>query len=274
MNNTGSVKRVLVLAANPKDSSRLRLDVEVRDIEAGLQRSKNRDQFELIQKWAVRPRDIQRAMLDVQPQIVHFSGHGTGDKGLVFEDETGRSQIVEGQALARLFDLFSDGLECVVLSGCYSEVQARSIAQYITNVIGMTQEIGDRAAIEFSVGFYDALGAGRSVDFAFKLGCNAITLAGISETLTPILIQKPNGEKISTLSKTIQAEYQSKNQKIELFLSYSHEDEALRDQLAKHLKLLERQQVISAWHDRAISAGTEWHSQISQHLETAKIICC
>ena len=59
---------------------------------------------------------------------------------------------------------------------------------------------------------------------------------------------------------------------IEVFFSYAHEDEKLRDELAKHLKLLERQQVISAWHDRQITAGTEWKGQIDNHLETAKII--
>jgi len=270
MSDTPSVKRILVLAANPKGTSRLRLDAEIRDIEAGLRRSKNRDQFVLSQQWAVRPRDIQRAMLDVNPQIVHFSGHGSGDEGLVFEDESGRPKLVEGQALARLFDLFSDRVECVVLNGCYSEVQARSIAQYVKSVIGMTQGIGDEAAIEFSVGFYDALGAGRSVDFAFKLGCNAMAMAGIPEHLTPILIQKNDHEQPSTVSTQLPSQRQKQN--IELFLSYSHRDESLRDELAKHLKLLERQQVISAWHDRDISAGTEWASQINEHLETAKVI--
>ena len=55
----------------------------------------------------------------------------------------------------------------------------------------MSQAIGDRAAIEFAVGFYDALGAGRTVEFAHKLGCSAIRMAGIAENLTPVLIQKP-----------------------------------------------------------------------------------
>ncbi|KAM3103008.1 TIR domain-containing protein [Phormidesmis sp. 146-12] len=271
MSDAVPVKRILVLAANPKGTSRLRLDAEVRDIEAGLRRSKNRDQFVLTQQWAVRPRDIQRAMLDVDPQIVHFSGHGSGDEGLVFEDEVGLPKLIEGQALARLFDLFSDKVECVVLNGCYSEVQAQSIAQYIKSVIGMTQAIGDEAAIEFSVGFYDALGAGRSVDFAYELGCSAIAMAGMQENLTPVLIQKADGKKSPSVS-TPQLSSQRGRQKIELFLSYSHKDERLRDELAKHLKLLERQQVISAWHDRDISAGTEWASQISEHLETAKVI--
>jgi len=58
----------------------------------------------------------------------------------------------------------------------------------------------------------------------------------------------------------------------QLFYSYAHEDEALRDQLEKHLSILHRQQVISGWHDRAIAAGTEWERQINEHLETAHII--
>lgn len=59
---------------------------------------------------------------------------------------------------------------------------------------------------------------------------------------------------------------------MEVFFSYAHEDEALRDKLAKHLKLLERQGVIKAWHDRAITAGEEWKNAIDNHLESANII--
>jgi len=187
---------ILILAANPKGTTPLRLHEEVREIDAGLQRAKNRDQFVLEQKWAVRPRDIQRAMLDINPQIIHFSGHGTGDEGLVFEDETGSAKLVDEEALAGLFELFAEQIECVVLNGCYSEIQANAIAQHINYVIGMSKAIGDRAAIEFAVGFYDALGAGKSVEFAHKFGCAAIRLAGISEQLTPILKKKPfNGSK-------------------------------------------------------------------------------
>ena len=59
---------------------------------------------------------------------------------------------------------------------------------------------------------------------------------------------------------------------IELFFSYAHEDEALRDKLATHLSTLQRQGVIRQWHDRQIGAGTEWEGQINHHLETAHII--
>jgi hypothetical protein len=59
---------------------------------------------------------------------------------------------------------------------------------------------------------------------------------------------------------------------IEVFYSYSHADESLRDQLQKHLALLKRQGVIANWHDRGISAGSEWKKQIDDHLESAGII--
>jgi hypothetical protein len=59
---------------------------------------------------------------------------------------------------------------------------------------------------------------------------------------------------------------------VEIFFSYAHEDESLRDELAKHLKLLERQGIIKAWHDRNITAGEEWKNAINANLESAEII--
>ncbi len=200
------MKTILILSANPQGTSPLRLDEEVREIDAGLQRAKNRGEFVLEQKWAVRPRDIQRAMLDINPQIVHFSGHGMGDEGLVFADDTGQIKLIDGEALAGLFGLFADSVECVVLNGCYSQVQAEAIAQQINYVIGMKQAIGDKAAIEFAIGFYDALGNGRNIEFAYNFGCVAIRLAGIPEQLTPVLNQKPHSEQVKV---PVQAEAQA-----------------------------------------------------------------
>ena len=95
------MRKILLLVANPKNSARLRLDQEVRDISEGLQRANHRNDFELCQKQAVRPRDLQRAMLNESPQIVHFSGHGEGEAGLYFEDEVGNAKLVTGSALRK-----------------------------------------------------------------------------------------------------------------------------------------------------------------------------
>jgi class 3 adenylate cyclase len=59
---------------------------------------------------------------------------------------------------------------------------------------------------------------------------------------------------------------------MEVFYSYSHRDEELREELEKHLSSLKRQGVITAWHDRKIGAGTEWRGQIDTHLNTARVI--
>ncbi len=194
--STRKKKTILFLAANPKNSTPLDLTHEVKEIDAGLQRSQKRSQFQLEQVWAVSPGDVQRAMLDHKPQIVHFSGHGMGENGLVLENVTGQAQLVQSRALAGLFKLFADRVECVVLNACYSEVQAIAIAHCIPYVIGMNQAIGDRAARLFAVGFYDALGAGESIEFAYELGCNRIALEGIAEDLIPIIQKKSDVESL------------------------------------------------------------------------------
>lgn len=59
---------------------------------------------------------------------------------------------------------------------------------------------------------------------------------------------------------------------VEVFYSYSHKDEDLRDQLESHLSTLKREGVIKGWHDRRISAGQEWDGKIDEHLNSADII--
>ena len=61
----------------------------------------------------------------------------------------------------------------------------------------MKKGIGDSAAIEFAVAFYDAIGAGENYEFAYKLGCNAIQWAGLPEHLTPILRIKGQNQESS-----------------------------------------------------------------------------
>ena len=61
-------------------------------------------------------------------------------------------------------------------------------------------------------------------------------------------------------------------QKIKLFYSYSHKDEAYREKLETHLSILRRNRYIKEWHDRRISAGSEWEEDINYNLEEADII--
>ena len=193
-------QNILLLSANPKDTDPLRLDREMREIMEGLRLSRNRDRFAINTAHAVRYRDIHRAILQYEPQIIHFSGHGTGEEGLIFEDEIGQKKLVDGEALAGLFKLFANKVECVVLNACYSKFQAKEIAQHVNYVVGMSQEIKDEAAIEFAVGFYDALGAGQDYEFAYELGCSSIRIAGIEQYQIPELMKTDNLQSLQELS--------------------------------------------------------------------------
>jgi hypothetical protein len=180
---------ILFLAADPTDASRLRLGEEIRDIQERLQLAKSRDNFVLHQRMSVRPTDLSQALLDINPQIVHFSGHGESTDAIYLEDKMGKRHPLEPETLAALFEQFAEQVECVVLNACFSERQAQAIGLYIDWVIGMDRAISDKGAIAFSTGFYQALGAGRSIPDAYKLGCVQIRLQGIAEHLVPTLIQ-------------------------------------------------------------------------------------
>ena len=57
-----------------------------------------------------------------------------------------------------------------------------------------------------------------------------------------------------------------------VFFSYSHADEALRNELEKHLAGLCREGVITTWHDRRIGPGDDLHGQIHDQLDSADIV--
>ena len=253
------MKKILILSANPKNTSKLRLDSEVREIQTGLERAKERSQFEIITRSAVQVDDLRRALLDHEPQIVHFSGHGLGSDGLALENNSGELQLVSTQSLTRLFKLFKDKVECVLLNACYSEVQALAIHQNINCVIGMSQVVGDRAAIEFAVGFYDAIGAGRSYEDAFEFGCTSIDLEGIPESETPVL--KSRNSNKDTIPST---------EKRRVFISYKRNvepDEAVANQVYQALS-----QQHNVFIDQRILVGNRWAQCIETELRNADFL--
>jgi hypothetical protein len=180
---------VLFLTADPSDASRLRLGEEIREVQEKLSLAKLRDRFILQQRMSIRPPDISQALLDINPEIVHFSGHGTFDGALCIENKYGKLLPVKPEALAALFEQFTGSVNCVIINACFSIKQAEAISKHIQYVIGMNEAINDRAAISFSVGFYQALGAGRSIEEAYNLGCVQIQLENIPEHLKPVLIK-------------------------------------------------------------------------------------
>lgn len=181
---------ILFLSADPTDSARLRLGHELQEIQEKLRLAKLRERFTLAQRMSTRPQDITQAILDENPRIVHFAGHGLQSGELCFEEENGQAKPVPPAALAALFALVTDQVECVLLNACYSVVQAEAIAAHIKYVIGMKATINDKIATAFTIGFYQALGAGYSTEDAFQFGCVQIRLQNIPEHLMPVLLKR------------------------------------------------------------------------------------
>ncbi len=206
---------ILFLAANPSGTDRLALDEEARAIQVELERSGFRDRFELVTRWAVRPLDLLRELRKLKPTVVHFSGHGAsgpgaGDHrpgpgphrdlvgepghnggeprhGLFFQGLDGAPQLVSTEALEETFGAAGASVKMVVLSACYSEVQAQALLPHVGCVVGMSGAIRDDAARTFAIGFYGGLGERESVAAAYKQGCAAIRLEGLHDGERPQL---------------------------------------------------------------------------------------
>ena len=187
---------ILFLAANPKSTDRLRLDEEVRTIDERLRLAQYRDKFNLQQQWAVRTGDILDAMLRYQPDIVHFSGHGSTDGALIFEDASGAAKPVSAAALGALFEAL-EGVRCVVMNACWSATHAGQIAEYVDCVVGMSRSVSDAAGVSFAAGFYRGLGDRKSVAAALKLGKAQIMLDGSDEQKTPEIQSRPGVDPAS-----------------------------------------------------------------------------
>lgn len=218
---------ILFLAANPAGTNVLALGEEARAIHLELERSGHGDRFALETRWAVRPLDLLHELGKLKPAVVHFSGHGgssdPGDSspagataagptakrdaivdpespdapssgggpadssGLFFQGPDGLPQIVTARSLTDTFGAAGASVKLVVLSACYSKAQAEALRNHVDCVVGVKGSIGDAAARGFAIGFYGGLGNGDPAGTAFRRGCAAIRLMGLSDADQPQL---------------------------------------------------------------------------------------
>ena len=194
--NPSKVK-ILFLSANPSSTSRLSLDEEIRAITEKIRASAHRDLVEVISYWAVRPDDLLQALNEHEPHVIHFSGHGSNSEEIILHDVQGLPKPVSKKALVNLFKTFKGNIQVVLLNACYSQPQAEGIIEHVPCAIGMSNSIGDRAAISFAASFYRAIGFGRTVREAFDQGIAALMLEGIDEDNIPKLLTRSDSDAAS-----------------------------------------------------------------------------
>ncbi|GCF09736.1 CHAT domain-containing protein [Dictyobacter arantiisoli] len=179
----------LFVLSNPRGSNSLRLNTEMRAIEEALRLSPQRDRIQSRTLHAATANDLRRALLEKPYQIIHLSGHG-GSDGFMLEDEQGRPHLVSPQALAAYFGIYRQTLRCVLLNACYTFSMGQHIALGIPYVIAMPGPIQDRASIEFSRGFYDAIGAGLDIERAYLEGLSTVRFAHLDHNFLALLLQE------------------------------------------------------------------------------------
>jgi len=165
----------------------LRLDEEVRSVTDTIRKSKHRDSVELVSCWAIRPPDVLQALKEHQPAVVHFSGHGSDQDGIVFQDDQGNTKPVSKEAIVQTMMACSGGIRLVFFNTCYSHNQAEAVVEHVDAAVGMNTSIGDDAARVIASQFYSAIGFGQSVQTAFDQAKALVMMEGIPEEDTPEL---------------------------------------------------------------------------------------
>lgn len=198
--------RMLGIVSSPRNHPQLDTEHEKQRVQLAVDRLQREGLLELEWLESATWRELQRAMWENRWHVLHFIGHGGFDtyhnEGyVVMTDDEGEAAQLSAISLGRLLEGRSD-LSLVVLNACegaktskldnFSSTASRLILQGIPAVLAMQTEISDRAAIEFSRVFYEALLKPLPIDEAVCEARKAISLAleRSIEWGTPVLFMR------------------------------------------------------------------------------------
>lgn len=157
-------------------------------------------------------RDLVRALNRAEWHILHLVGHGgydpvAGEGVLYLAGEDGGSYPLRASQLAQVLNLHPS-LRLVLLNSCesaagnssdiFSSAAATLIRRGVPAVLAMQYEISDRAAVEFTRAFYEAVAGGRAIDAAVRDARLAVSLARPDslEWGTPVLFLRQDDGRI------------------------------------------------------------------------------
>jgi outer membrane protein assembly factor BamB len=202
--------KILGMIASPRDQDPLDTGRERKRLEDAVSRLQKEGRVDLTWIQGETWRDLQRAMRNGEWNVFHFIGHGAydeaKDEGLIaLADDGGRTQLLSANQLGRLLDDHGP-LRLAVLNSCegarggnkevLSSTAAVLMRRGVPAVVAMQYEITDRAAIEFTRAFYEAIADGQPVDGAVSEARIAVSLA-LESTLewgVPVLyMHAPDG---------------------------------------------------------------------------------
>jgi tetratricopeptide (TPR) repeat protein len=175
---------ILFLAANPEGTSPLKLGEECAEIQREIKMAPHRADFRFESRWAVSIDELMRHLMELDPSVIHFSGHGDR-QGLFLQDESAQLQPVSARALAMMVGAAARNPRVIVLNACYTAAHASALRDKVDCVVVMDGAIGDVAARAFATRFYGALGNRRSIGNAVAQGIAALAAKQLPDELLP-----------------------------------------------------------------------------------------
>jgi len=128
--------KILMLTANPANTTKLNLDKERSDIIQKLQQKQ--EYFRIILEKTVSRSEFKEFIQREQPDILHFSGHGE-QAGIVVQDDDKRDgEIINTKGLKSLFKFLKKhvNIKVVLLNACHTQEQAATISEYVDMLLG------------------------------------------------------------------------------------------------------------------------------------------
>jgi CHAT domain/TIR domain len=208
--------RILGMVASPQGLPQLKVRREKRLVEEAVKELQAKGLVELAWVEGQTWRDLRRSMRREEDwHIFHFVGHGgfdteTEEGAIALADEEGRKDLLRATDLARLLEDHYP-LRLVFLNSCegargsesdaFSSTAATLVRHRVPAVVAMQYEITDKAAIEFSRDFYEAVADGLPVDAAVTEARTAIRRRSALEWGTPVLYTRSSDGLIFDIQK-------------------------------------------------------------------------
>ncbi len=174
---SSEIVRLLLLRANPVDSIHmLPIDGELKQIKNAL--AHRQGEYMMRDEGALEIHEFGKYLLETNPHLLHFSGHGTTRGSLVWETSAGTKTFVQPERIVPMLVDYKPTLQCVILNACYSVGLANLLKSNGIVSVGMASSVTDLTAAHFARALYQALAHGETLARAFDLARDEIKLAG------------------------------------------------------------------------------------------------
>lgn len=238
-------KSVLILPASPDSAMSQRCIDEIGTIRQVSEKSNLPVNVKVEERPYARPSDIPNYFAQIQPDIVHISGETDGITDLLIGKGLKNSSEVEN-LIGEFLKLNAQKVECIVLSGCYSEKQIRVIAYHIKFVICIYQNLKLEQSRNFIDTFYYQIRSGKSINDSYLVSSNSLQrTTTLQQSDLPGLFTKE--QEVRT--RKLEEELEFWRKKIE----YNPGDSALWKELAKLLEDLNRIDEMNEAYERVVS---------------------